>query len=116
LVDLDADRPDAPERLERQSQYGQVQHVFALRIPPRTKKINPSKHERILLLTLILEAPVIRDDGLEYEVAWYEGKLGSGEVVDITTIQCVIGRAQDGRRWWIIDRSTDNTFTYPEYA
>lgn len=68
------------------------------------------------MLVLILEAPAEDDDTREYRVTWYEGKLGSGEVVDLTTVQCVVGRVLDGRRWWLIDRSAGNEFTYPEYT
>jgi hypothetical protein len=113
---LDADQPDAPERLERESQYGELRHIFALEIQRRTKKVNPSKRSRKLLLALVQEAQVQTDDSEEYEVMWYEGKLGSGEVVDATTIQCTVGRVCDGKRRWIIDRNAGNNFTYPEFT
>lgn len=114
-MDLDADKPNEPENLERQSQYGQLQHVFALKIKRRTPRINPGKRERILLLALIHEAPVRTDNDMEYDVLWYQGKLGTGEVVDVNTIQCAVGRLQEGRRWWIIDRAAGNQFAYPDF-
>jgi hypothetical protein len=116
LEDLDASDVEADERLERRSQYGQLQHVFALRIKPRSKKINPSKRTRILLLALILEAKVTHEDEDEYKVTWYERNLGSGEVVDVKTIQCAIGRIKEGRWYWVVDRSVANKFTYLEYV
>jgi hypothetical protein len=113
---LDDDLPDAAERLERQSQYGELRHILALPIKPRTNVVNPSRHERTLLLALILEAKVETDNSKEYDVMWYNGKLGTGEVVDATTIQCVVGRVRDDKRWWIVDRSAGNQFTYPEFT
>lgn len=35
----------------------------------------------------------------------YYGAMGETEVVDLNTVQCVIGRIHDGRRWGIVDRS-----------
>ena len=46
--------------------------------------------------------PAERDDRYGYSVVWYEGALGSGEVVDAGTIQCAVGRIADRRRWWIV--------------
>ena len=117
MVDQDAELPEAAERFERESQFGQLEFVFTLRIGPNNPPINRSKTKtRTLLLAHILEAPVRTDDDHDYTVLWYEGKLGSGEVVDVRTIQCVVGRIQEGRRWWIIDRATENRFTYPEFV
>ncbi|KAF8666953.1 Transposase family tnp2 [Rhizoctonia solani] len=117
MVDQEAHRPAADERYERESQFGQLEFVFALRIGPENPPINPSKSKtRTLLLAHILEAPVRMDDSHDYTVLWYEGKLGSGEVVDVRTIQCVVGRIQEDRRWWIVDRAAENRFTYPEFV
>jgi hypothetical protein len=116
LVDQDTDKPNAPERLERESQYGELQHIFALEIKRCTPRINPGKGDHILLLALIHEAPTKTDTCDEYEVTWYKGKLGTGEVVDVTTIQCAVGRVQDSQRWWIIDGSAGNSFVYPDFT
>jgi hypothetical protein len=40
--------------------------------------------------------------------------LGSGEVVDARTVQCVVGRVKDRNRWWIIDRSSE--LAYPLFT
>ncbi|KAF8707585.1 Transposase family tnp2, partial [Rhizoctonia solani] len=117
MVDQDADDVAADPRFEEESQYGQLQHVFVLTIPPKTHKVNPhSTRKRYLLLAQIYEAPVEIDETDEYKVIWYKGKLGTGEVVDVSTIQCVVGRIQDGRLWWIVDRSSDNSFAYSEFV
>ncbi|KAF8754941.1 hypothetical protein RHS01_05430 [Rhizoctonia solani] len=68
-------------------------------LPLKPKSVvNPSKDgSKYLILAFILEAPVVIEDAYEYRVTWYEGKLGSGEVVDALTIQCAIGRIQDNK-------------------
>jgi len=35
----------------------------------------------------------------------YYKELGVDEVVDLTTVQCVVGRIQDRGEWAIVDRS-----------
>jgi hypothetical protein len=64
-------------------------------------------------LALILEAPTVREETYQYGVVWYEGDLSTGEVVDANTIQCVVGRVKDRKRWWIIDRSSE--LAYPVF-
>ncbi|EUC54412.1 hypothetical protein RSOL_047030, partial [Rhizoctonia solani AG-3 Rhs1AP] len=91
MVDQEADNPSVDERLEPESQYGELQHIFVLTIPPKTPKVNPHrKKKRHLLLAQIYEAPFKFDEADKYKVIWYKGKLGTGEVVDALTIQCVI--------------------------
>ncbi|KAF8761826.1 hypothetical protein RHS01_00193 [Rhizoctonia solani] len=117
MVDQDADNVAADPQFEEESQYGQLQHVFVLTIPPKTHKVNPhSTRKRYLLLAQIYEAPVEIDKTDKYKVIWYKGKLGTGEVVDVLTIQCVVGRIQDGRLWWIVDQSSDNSFAYSKFV
>jgi hypothetical protein len=111
---MDAHRPRAPERLKEVSHYGQLDRVFALPLRPRTP-LNNSEHSRTLLLALILDAPVTVEKTHQYTVVWYEGSLGSGEVVDAQTIQCVVGRIQDDKRYWIVDRSADCDLTFPMF-
>ncbi|QRW21895.1 Transposase family tnp2 [Rhizoctonia solani] len=117
MVDQLADDARASPEFKEESQYGQLRHIFVLTIPPKTRKINPDpKKKQYLLLAQIYEAPVHIDEADEYRVVWYKGKLGTGEVVDVSTIHCVVGRIQDGNQWWIIDRSADNALAHPEFV
>ncbi|QRW18748.1 Transposase family Tnp2 protein [Rhizoctonia solani] len=116
MVDQDAELVLVSKRLEEESQYGKLQHVFVLTIPPKTPKINPAlKKNQYLLLAQIYKALIKSNKIEDKKLIWYKGKLGTGEVVDVSTIQCAVGRIKDGNRWWIVDRSTNNTFAYPEF-
>ncbi|KAG9090543.1 hypothetical protein FRC06_000997, partial [Ceratobasidium sp. 370] len=112
LVDRLAHRRNAPEDLVRKSHYGQVQHVFRLRLPPKIPG-NPGNKPRTLLLALVYEAKTKVQSTYDYEVVSYSGELSKGEVVDVATIQCVVGRVFDQKEWWIIDRTED---LYPEFV
>ncbi|CAE6424114.1 unnamed protein product [Rhizoctonia solani] len=115
LVDRLAHRPRATPQLKDQSHYGQLQRVFAIDIPPRTRKINSSQtDDRTLILAFVQEANTERNDSCGYSVVWYEGNLGSGEVVDANSVQCTVGRIKDDKRWWIIDRSSK--LAYPVFT
>ncbi|CAE6442787.1 unnamed protein product [Rhizoctonia solani] len=117
MVDQDANDVNAKPRFEEESQYGQLRHIFVLAIPPKTPKINLSHEKRrYLLLAQIYEAPVQTEEIEGHKPVWYKGKLGTGEVVDVRTIHCAVGRIQDGNVWWIVDRSSDNTFAHPEFV
>jgi hypothetical protein len=113
LVDQDAHRPRAPERLRQTSHFGQLQRILALPLKPRTV-LNDSEEDQTLLLAFILEAKTVSETTEGYPVTWYEGDLGSGEVVDARTVQCVVGRVKDRKRWWIIDRSSE--IAYPLFT
>jgi hypothetical protein len=68
------------------------------------------------LLALVLEALTAIKNKYEYEAVWYDGKLSSGEVVDVEMLQCAVGRMYDtlNKRWWINDRSS--ALAYPEFV
>ena len=56
----------------------------------------------ILILGAIHRCEVERHNDLDMH---YYKKQGRTEVVDITTIQCLVGRIKDRGWWTIIDRS-----------
>lgn len=115
MVDQNAHRPRAPERLKAVSHYGQLERLFAFPLPPKSI-LNKKNQARTLLLALILEAPFKVEDSYEHRVVWYQGRLGSGEVVDAQTIQCVVGRIVDDKRTWIVDRSANCELTFPVFT
>ncbi|CCO31180.1 hypothetical protein BN14_05215 [Rhizoctonia solani AG-1 IB] len=86
VVDRLAHRRGASPDFVPASFYGQLQYLFKLPLPPGSV-VNPDKEPKFLILAFILEAPVVVEDDYEYKVIWYEGKLGTGEVVDVRTIQ-----------------------------
>ncbi|CUA74795.1 hypothetical protein RSOLAG22IIIB_11487 [Rhizoctonia solani] len=79
MVDQDADDASADERLEEESQYGELRHIFVLAIPPKTPNINVhQKKKRYLLLAQIHKAKVETDETDEYKVLWYKAAAEFG--------------------------------------
>jgi hypothetical protein len=114
LVDQNASRRNTPVELEPMSHYGQLEHLFSLPLAPHTL-LNRSGIPQTLLLALILETKLVVERTHQFTVVWYNGALGSGEVVDTQTIQCSVGRVHDGDRVWIVDRSAECELTFPTF-
>ena len=63
---------------------------------PQLKLTEPTT----LILALVQEAKAeLKDDIYFYK------EFGAEEVVDLETVQCVVGRVKNGGKWAIIDRS-----------
>ncbi|KAF8675484.1 hypothetical protein RHS04_06704 [Rhizoctonia solani] len=96
-IDQLAHCPRAMPEFKVKSFYSQLQHLFYLPLPPNTI-INWEDYPKFLILAFILEANVTIEDAYKYQVIWYKGKLGSGEVVDAWTIQCAVGCIPDDNK------------------
>ena len=57
-----------------------------------------------LILAVIQEVKAKLTDGI-----YYYKNFGLDEVVDLDTIQCVVGRIQDRGKWALIDQSNSMT-------
>jgi len=66
-----------------------------LRTAPQLNLANPTT----IILAVIQTAKVTLNNGIHYYM-----ELGADEVVDLTTVQSVVGRIWDRGRWAIIDR------------
>ena len=53
-----------------------------------------------LILAVIQQVKATLRDGL-----YYYKDFGADEVVDLNTVQCVVGRVKDRGEWTIVDRS-----------
>ena len=103
-MDKNAHRRNLPVDLEMRTFYGQLNHIYVVHVPTSHPKIPEAE---ILLLAEVqaCETEVNSANGISY----YE-KLKGALVVDITCIQCLVGRVQVPREgqqsvWAIIDRS-----------
>jgi hypothetical protein len=90
--------------LELKTFYGQIQHVILVKMPA-TQDLSLSEPDTLVLAS-IRNCDVVekRTNGLGMR---YYKKEGYTEVVDIGTIQCLVGRIFDRNWWTIIDRSAE---------
>ena len=90
--------PDFEEKIF----FGQLNRILVLELlpAPRLNLDEPTT----LVLALIHEAKVTLRNGI-----YYYKDLGVEEVVDLKTVQCVVGRVWDRSEWAIVDRSDSIT-------
>ena len=98
LVDRYARRKRRIPEFEVQNFFGQLQRILVLELPS-TPRLNIAMPTTVIL-ALIKNVKVTLTDSVYY----YKG-FGADEVVDLTTVQCVVGRIWDRDEWAIVDRS-----------
>jgi hypothetical protein len=81
--------------------YGQLQSIFVLPLPADSTL--GLMHESTRILALITPC-VLEQSSLSVGIPYYS-KVGPPEVVDLQSIQAVVGRVQDRGNWFILDRS-----------
>ncbi|KAI0634214.1 hypothetical protein C8Q77DRAFT_1055307 [Trametes polyzona] len=98
LVDRNARFRNLPVNLGPRTFYGQLKNILTFHVASI-----PAGLSEDLLLGVIQRCNIDESEpGLD--VHYYE-RMGAVEVVDITTVQCVVGRIHDRGRWAVIDRS-----------
>ena len=82
--------------------FGQLKRILVLEIPPtpELKLTTPTT----IILAVIQNAKTILKNGF-----YCYKDLGVDEVVDLSTVQCVVGRIWDRSEWTIVDRSDNAT-------
>ncbi|KAG1790483.1 uncharacterized protein HD556DRAFT_1192531, partial [Suillus plorans] len=108
LVDRNTRQRNMPSIFEKQTFYGQLQHLFVVNVPA-----NPTIHLDApltiffaALLLCLLTASSAHLDMLD--IHFYSTMGTSLDIVDIVCIQCLVGRVpldDNGQSWAIIDRS-----------
>ncbi|KAG9079433.1 hypothetical protein FRC06_007728, partial [Ceratobasidium sp. 370] len=99
------------------TQYGLKGVALLARVP--SVSVPSSFHVEIMHMIWINSVPQLVDlwtgrfheantkvqSTYDYEVVSYSSELSKGEVVDVVTIRCVVGRIFDRKEWWIVDRT-----------
>lgn len=91
---------------ELQTFYGQLQHIFLLRIPSALLPLpDPSPPETTCVaLAFVQQCQIMRNHPNGLDIHYYR-KMGSVDVVDITSVQCLVARAPLEKEWALFDRS-----------
>ncbi|KAF9256770.1 hypothetical protein L218DRAFT_1022754 [Marasmius fiardii PR-910] len=103
-VDRNADNGHSREDFELQTYYGQLQQIFVVRFTepqPRLKLTCPTT----LIMCQIRSCRLLHSQIAALDIHFFEG-MGKLDVVDVTSIQCLVGRVPcGGSKYAIIDRS-----------
>lgn len=90
-------RRKTPE-FEEKIFFGQLNRILLLDLPQMPQL--PLAEPTTLILAVIQQVKATLRDGL-----YYYKDFGADEVVDLNTVQCVVGRVKDRGEWTIVDRS-----------
>lgn len=104
LVDRLAHCPNRPPEFEERIFYGRLLDIYEFKFPiaPELRRLRPE----VFILACIQLCPIVDGpipNSLSYLAPAHEN--ATLEVVDITTIQAVVGRFQYEGRTYIIDRT-----------
>lgn len=107
-IDLHARKKKCEPKHKLQTFYGQLQHLFVVRLDDIAahedlgfEDDEPTTIFLAAIKTCVLDETVtLRDLDIHYYL-----QHGALHVVDVNSIQALVGRVQDGNRWAIIDQS-----------
>lgn len=86
--------------LEKKTFYGQLLQLIVVDMP--AIPVIDARPDTLVLG--IVRTCTVDVSHSQLDIHYYT-KQGALEVVDITTVQCLVGRIEDRKRWAIIDRS-----------
>ncbi|KAI0770690.1 hypothetical protein C8Q74DRAFT_1202285 [Fomes fomentarius] len=107
LVDRNARYHQREIEFEPQTFYGQLLHILVVNLTghPTASGSTHSAHETDNTLVLgVVQTCVIDESNDSLDIHYYS-RMGATTAVDITTVQCAVGRIRERNRWAIIDRS-----------
>ncbi|KAF6758291.1 hypothetical protein DFP72DRAFT_807899 [Ephemerocybe angulata] len=104
LVDKNARKARGKPELVSKTSYGQLNYVFLIKLPPAIDLGIMDATYIALAAISECDKPVQHSSGLDIHVYT---KLRASEVVDIATVQALVGRVWWRNKWSIFDRSGD---------
>lgn len=105
FVDKYARQARRQPEYELRTFYGQLQHIYLIQFPGACGDLGLNQASTIILAsirTCVLDNPVPQLECLD--VKFYSAE-GAVHIIDVTSLQCLVGRIRDRNRWAIIDRS-----------
>lgn len=100
LVDIHARRKTLAPEYEVKTFYGQLENILVICLSAHAMSAFGSGP--ILLMAGIRQCEVNATNSMGFSIY---SNMGQFEVVDMTCVQCLVGRIPNGKRWAIIDRT-----------
>jgi hypothetical protein len=106
LVDKYARQPRRRPDFQLQTFYGQLQNIFVIHFNMPCEDLGLLNHSTTIILAAIRTCNLSDADpqlqGLDIR---YYSTNGALHMVDITSVQCLVGHVRDRNQWVIVDRS-----------
>jgi len=88
-------------KFELKTFYGQIQHIILLKMPA-AEELRLDSTETVILASI---KNIAIKRSIDLDLHYYQNEEGYTELVDITAIQCLVGRIFDRGWWTVVDRS-----------
>ena len=82
--------------------YGQLEHILSIKLTDNLLQEDDTIPKTLVLG--VIRQCMIEESNEDLDIHYYS-HLGPLEIVDISTVMCVVGRIFDRNRWAIIDKS-----------
>ena len=108
LIDKHARRPRRTPEYEVKTFYGQLQHIYVVRFTAPCRDLGLDGPSTIILAAI--RNCILDDTGTDnyarskLDIHYYSTQ-GALHIIDITCIQCLVGRMKDRDKWAIVDWS-----------
>jgi hypothetical protein len=99
LVDLDAAYPNLPVELKLQTSYGQLTYIYRIHFPHRCRDLEIEDATTYILVAVcsVFKAEDRYLAGLDIH---FYSRQGALDVMDITSVQALVGRVKDVSNEW----------------
>ncbi|KAJ3525650.1 hypothetical protein NMY22_g10485 [Coprinellus aureogranulatus] len=104
LVDKNQRNRRAAADYRAETNYGQLQYIFLLKIPPY-RDVKELRRGCTLALGAIQKCNITRHHPMGLDTHYYRTMSPTLEIVDINFIQCLVARTKWEQEWAIFDRS-----------
>ena len=102
LVDKNQDYRNFPVDLKLKIFFGQLLNIVIIPIP-KSRELQTTEPET-LCLVVIRQVHLLSDSHQVLSVPSYS-RTGTLDPIDVKSIQCVVSRVKDGRKWVLVDCS-----------
>lgn len=111
LIDRNARRRNAQTDFQLDTFYGQIEHLYLIEVPAVAyADFGITNTLEATIIFAAVRTCELVDDEIDGDLLkdldfHFYSKHGALHVIDVTSIQCLVGRVKDGKGWAIIDRS-----------
>jgi len=91
---------------ETVTHYGKLEHIITITLPKGFENLPPSRPANSIIA--LIHRCILKEDDPQLaglDIHFFSKEKQSFDTVDITSVQCLVGRVKSGNNWAIIDRS-----------
>lgn len=91
---------------ETVTHYGKLEHIITVTLPEGHQSLQPSTPTNSIVA--LIHRCILKEDDPQLaglDIHFFSKEKQSFDTVDITSVQCLVGRVKSGNSWAIIDRS-----------